>query len=157
MEALSRTHYQVMGLAPTCDDVVIRAAYKALMFKYHPDQAEGDKLEAEHRTRAVIAAYGVLSDPVKRGDYDRELEALSTMFPGVRREVWPMPSYAARERAANELAEQRARRLTSLTWRQAMRGQLIISFNVIMLFVVLPLVVFGIFEALRFVTKALFH
>jgi DnaJ-like protein len=61
-------HYAVLGVAPTSEDVVIRAAYHALMRRYHPD-ANGSA-EASERARAINAAYAVLSDPFQRAQYD---------------------------------------------------------------------------------------
>jgi hypothetical protein len=61
-------HYAALGLSPTSEDVVIRAAYKALMRRYHPDG--NPSAEAAARTRAINAAYAVLSNPGRRAEYD---------------------------------------------------------------------------------------
>ena len=62
-------YYAALGLSPTSEDVVIRAAYKALMRRYHPDG--NPSAEAAARTRAINAAYAVLSDPGRRAEYDQ--------------------------------------------------------------------------------------
>lgn len=63
-------YYAVLGVAPTSDDVVIRAAYRALMLKYHPDT----NADARSTTKAsqINEAYKVLSDASKRAQYDRQ-------------------------------------------------------------------------------------
>ena len=62
--------YNVLGVLPTIDDAALVAVYRALLKKYHPDVYDGSKAEAELRTRAIIRAYGVLSDPDQRKSYD---------------------------------------------------------------------------------------
>lgn len=41
-----RTHYDNLKVARDAPDAVIRAAYKALMQKFHPDKFEGTEQEA---------------------------------------------------------------------------------------------------------------
>ena len=62
-------YYATLGVAPTTEDVVIRAAYLALMRRYHPDTNSSPA--AAERVRAITAAYEVLSDGDKRAEYDR--------------------------------------------------------------------------------------
>jgi curved DNA-binding protein CbpA len=64
-------YYAVLGVNPTAEDVVIRAAYKALAQRYHPDRFAGSKEEAHRRMTALTQAYEVLADPVRRPKYDR--------------------------------------------------------------------------------------
>src|SRR5688572_11008558 len=61
-------HYATLGLSPTSDQVVVRAAYLALMRRYHPDNNPSEA--AAERTRAINDAYAVLGDPERRADYD---------------------------------------------------------------------------------------
>jgi curved DNA-binding protein CbpA len=73
--ASSRTHYSVLNVAPDAEPVVIEAAYRALMKKYHPDQAapaeEGAAARPVSPTAADINnAFAVLRDPQRRSDYD---------------------------------------------------------------------------------------
>jgi curved DNA-binding protein CbpA len=39
----SPDHYSVIGVLPTADDVVIRAAYRALAQRYHSDRLKVQK------------------------------------------------------------------------------------------------------------------
>ena len=65
---MSRDYYAVLGVSPTSEDVVIRAAYHALMRRYHPDA--DPSTDASQRAQAINAAYAVLSDPEARARYD---------------------------------------------------------------------------------------
>ena len=53
-------HYATLGVSPKAEDVVIRAAYLALMRRYHPDK-DGSP-ESSERAQAIIAAFAVLGD-----------------------------------------------------------------------------------------------
>lgn len=53
--------YRVLGVAPYSEDVVIQAAYRALMRRYHPDTNRSP--DAQKRATEINEAYAVLSDP----------------------------------------------------------------------------------------------
>jgi curved DNA-binding protein CbpA len=65
-------HYKELGVDPQAEDIVIRAAYRALAQRYHPDKlAVSQSKSLGDRTMASIqAAYDTLSDPSKRAAYD---------------------------------------------------------------------------------------
>jgi len=63
--------YAILGVLPSAEDVVIRAAYRALANRYHPDKFEGSVDEASRRMKEINAAYAILSDPTKRTEYDK--------------------------------------------------------------------------------------
>jgi len=65
-----RDYYSVLGVPRTATEKDIRAAYRKLARKYHPDLNPGDK-GAEARFKELQAAYDVLSDAEKRKKYDR--------------------------------------------------------------------------------------
>jgi len=65
-----RDYYSVLGVSRAATDKEIRAAYRKLARKYHPDLNPGDKA-AEARFKELQAAYDVLSDPEKRKKYDQ--------------------------------------------------------------------------------------
>ena len=68
--AIIHTHYDNLKVARNAPAEVIRAAYKTLSQKYHPDRNPGNAESA--RIMAVInASYDVLSDPAKREAHDR--------------------------------------------------------------------------------------
>lgn len=65
---VSEDHYAALGLSPNCEDVVIRAAYLALMRRYHPDC--NPSAAAAARARTITAAYEVLGNAAQRECYD---------------------------------------------------------------------------------------
>jgi curved DNA-binding protein CbpA len=67
---MTKDYYRILGVLDDAEDVVIRAAYKALAQRYHPDKWTGDKEEANRRMQEINEAYGVLSDAIKRKQYD---------------------------------------------------------------------------------------
>jgi curved DNA-binding protein CbpA len=65
-------YYQILGVLPDAEQVVITAAYRALASQYHPDRWAGDKAEATRRMAEINVAYSVLGDTEKRAAYDKE-------------------------------------------------------------------------------------
>ena len=65
-----KDYYAVLGVLPDAEDVVIRAAYKALAQRYHPDRMAGSKAAANARMAEINEACAVLSDAAKRKAYD---------------------------------------------------------------------------------------
>ena len=64
--------YSVLGVARTATDSEIRAAYHALVAKYHPDLHQGNPLEdlATEKLAEINRAYEILSDRSRRADFD---------------------------------------------------------------------------------------
>src|SRR5690554_3137015 len=65
-----RTHYQNLRVAENAETEVIKAAYKALAQKWHPDRNPDDKEKAAHYFKIIVSAYAVLSNPATRKEYD---------------------------------------------------------------------------------------
>lgn len=61
--------YEVLGVSRTATQDEIKAAYRELAMKYHPDRNQDDA-EAEEKFKQINAAYEVLSNPQKRAQYD---------------------------------------------------------------------------------------
>ena len=69
MAERARDLYQILGVARAVDADALRASYRKLARKYHPDVNPGDK-SAEEQFKEISRAYDVLSDPEKRRNYD---------------------------------------------------------------------------------------
>jgi curved DNA-binding protein CbpA len=63
-------HYEVLGVLPTADEAVIKAAYRALAKKYHPDVSRREDGEAQRIFRRINKAYEILKDDKSREQYD---------------------------------------------------------------------------------------
>ena len=73
---MSDNPYEVLGVKPAATADEIQKAYRQLAKKLHPDLNPGN-VQAEEKFKKVGAAYGLLSDPEKRGKFDRgEIDAL---------------------------------------------------------------------------------
>jgi molecular chaperone DnaJ len=67
--AAKRDYYEILGVNRNAGDDAIKASYRKLALKYHPDRNPGDK-EAEENFKEAAEAYEVLRDPQKRNIYD---------------------------------------------------------------------------------------
>ena len=67
---MSINPYDVLGVAKDAELSEIKAAYRRLAIKHHPDKNPDDP-GAEDRFKEVNEAFEILSDPEKRRTYDR--------------------------------------------------------------------------------------
>jgi molecular chaperone DnaJ len=65
-----RCYYDILSVERTASDADVKAAFRKLAMKHHPDRNPGDK-DCEHRFKELNEAYEVLKDPEKRAAYDR--------------------------------------------------------------------------------------
>jgi DnaJ-class molecular chaperone len=64
-----KDYYKILGVAKTATEKEIKAAYRKLARKHHPDVNPGNK-QAEAKFKEINEAYEVLSDPEKRQRYE---------------------------------------------------------------------------------------
>lgn len=110
------THYDVLRVTRDAPPEVIRAAYKALSQKWHPDKNPSP--EAGAIMQSINDAYAVLSDPSERAGYDRTLHPTNT--------EWPRPGtsqHAANHGAGAAAAQPRRRSTFQVDWEAVSRAQ----------------------------------
>lgn len=73
-----RNYYDSLQLSPSADPVVVDAAYRALLEKYHPDNVSTGDAD---KFREVCEAYDILSDPGRRAALDELIGDRSAAAP----------------------------------------------------------------------------
>ncbi len=63
-----KDYYKILGVDTDADDKTVKAAYRRLARKYHPDVSAEEN--AESQFKEVAEAYEVLKDKDKRAEYD---------------------------------------------------------------------------------------
>jgi len=63
-----KDYYKILGVEPTADDKTIKAAYRKLARKYHPDVSK--EKDAEAKFKDASEAYEALKSADKRAEYD---------------------------------------------------------------------------------------
>jgi curved DNA-binding protein CbpA len=73
------THYDNLGVSHNAPDDVIKAAYRTLSKKHHPDLNPGN-LDAPGKMKSINESYDILCDPLKRKLYDEWLRQQDLAF-----------------------------------------------------------------------------
>ena len=68
----SATYYDILRVSHEAAPERVRAAYRKLAQKFHPDKVPGNA-DAVRVMVMLNEAYGVLSDPDRRARYDRRI------------------------------------------------------------------------------------
>ncbi len=72
---VSINHYSILGVGEFCSHDDVKHAYRTMAKLYHPDVNPNNK-SAEETFKRINAAYQILSDPVKRFEYDSVLHPI---------------------------------------------------------------------------------
>jgi DnaJ-class molecular chaperone len=102
---MARDYYEVLGVSRKASADEIKAAYRKLARKYHPDRNPGDK-QAEAQFKEIQQAYDVLSDSKKKKQYDRFGSAGEEEGHGPRAGPFPWGGQAGAEVDPSEFFEQ---------------------------------------------------
>lgn len=87
----ARSPYEILNVSKSAEDVVIHAAYKALMKEYHPDIHSPDG-PRRRKAEEISAAFALLKDPERRAAYDQQAQARHAAFPIVPAPPSPVSS-----------------------------------------------------------------
>ena len=69
-----KNYYEILEVNKNASPEIIKVAYKLLVKKNHPDLKDGaEKKEAEEKIKEINEAYDVLSNPLKKAEYDQNL------------------------------------------------------------------------------------
>src|SRR5918996_965844 len=71
---MNEDHYKLLGLQRDASLEEIKRAYRQLAKRYHPDRTQNNAQDTEI-FKAVSAAFATLSNPERRAEYDRLLDA----------------------------------------------------------------------------------
>lgn len=113
-------YYELLDVPHTADKQQLRAAYRRLAMRYHPDH-NGDDPAAEERFKLIAEAWRTLGDADKRADYDAWLERHRLY--GRMPELAAMPQKHVRV-SSRQGAERRRERAASRRERRSSRPRL---------------------------------
>lgn len=101
------THYDNLKVTRNAPPEVIRAAYKTLSQKYHPDKHPGNADAA--RVMALInVSYQILADPVQRAEHDRWIAQQERLVMPAPSSSWPRQTSSPQPNAAPHSAPRAA-------------------------------------------------
>ncbi len=72
-----RDYYYILGIFQSSTEHEIKTAYRKLSMKFHPDKNNGEKFY-EERFKEIQEGYEILSNPLKRREYDARLNQFTS-------------------------------------------------------------------------------
>ena len=64
-------YWSLLGVTPECDPSELKSAFRKEARKWHPDLNKND-INAEERFKLINEAYAILSDPIKRTEWENK-------------------------------------------------------------------------------------
>jgi len=92
-------HYRTLNIKPTADKQEIKAAYRRLVRKYHPDVSTDEN--AEDKIKKINEAYEILSNLAKKERYDSQRSAQQSKGNHYNTGFNPPPGWKAGNYSAN--------------------------------------------------------
>ena len=114
--------YEILGLGLDAEDIVIKAAYRSLAQKYHPDKWQGDPSISQEKMAEINRAYETLIDPAKRATYDDQLK--------LRRESQSNYNEPSRERSDDKKTE-KAKQQSPLKSKSQEKSSKLVIFSIL--------------------------
>jgi len=74
-----KDYYKLLQIDPLAEPEVVKAAYRKLADKYHPDHNPDKQEWANKKFKEIVEAFEIISDPDKRGRY--YVAYLKTIYP----------------------------------------------------------------------------
>jgi len=108
-----KDYYSILGVSKDADEVVIKAAYKALAQKYHPDKSQSETAASSTKLMSDInKAYSVIGNPISKQKYDQELLGKSESEAKMKAASTPKPKQSAPVYVQHESESKESRLLT---------------------------------------------
>lgn len=116
---MAQTLYDELEVSTSASPETIKAAYKSLMQRFHPDRNPGNR-DAEERSKRITSAFTILSDANARARYDADLRAaISTAARVAPSERAPHREKANGQMRAATVRKEAEIRRAAAAWAQA--------------------------------------
>ena len=92
------TYYDILQVCHEASPSVIRAAFKALSQKWHPDKHQNSNESLKQKYNVIKQAFDVLSNPELRHEYDQQIKSTNNSSTQNTKEI--LSSYTFKEKKA---------------------------------------------------------